>query len=73
MEFPKQAPDIESRASEIQALLEQAIEQLRDIATGRTSPTPGRWRLQPNVLQVPSRRWPARNAAESGDARPSGR
>ena len=32
MEFSNQAPDIDRRASEIQALLEQAIEQLRDIS-----------------------------------------
>src|ERR1700680_4950042 len=32
MEFSDQAPDMDRRASEIQALLEQAIEQLRDIS-----------------------------------------
>src|SRR5260370_39922034 len=32
MEFSNQAPDIDRRASEIQALLEQAIEQLRDVS-----------------------------------------
>jgi signal transduction histidine kinase len=32
MEFSNQAPDIDRRASEIQALLEKAIEQLRDIS-----------------------------------------
>jgi len=32
MEFSEQAPDIDRRASEIQALLERAIEQLRDIS-----------------------------------------
>src|ERR1700724_3368893 len=32
MEFSNQAPDIDRRATEIQALLEQAIEQLRDVS-----------------------------------------
>jgi len=32
MEFAEQAPEIDRRATEIQALLEQAIEQLRDLS-----------------------------------------